>query len=371
DLLLDFNIALSSESTPFSQSNYDGRFDILRDGYINAKDYVLIKDIADGKATPYDMQLSNENATKQAKALYSFIAQTYGNGVISGQQESTWMGSEDYEFEYIHNLTGKYPAIRGFDFMDDDFSGVVSRAKRWSERGGIVTICWHCSKNFDKSYNACKVVDDNNNPITENMLTEEQWEAVLTKGTPENAAFIAGMDKAGKALTALQNEGIPVLWRPFHEFDGAWFWWGSGGGERFKRLWIMMYDHFTYDLGLNNLIWVLGYSHNGTDYGENLSNWYPGSRYCDIVGADSYEVAQNAAEARLFNPVKKIVGDSKPLAMHETGLIPSESQFMGTPWVYFMTWHTTYLTEDNWSERLNEIYRSDYVITLDELPSFN
>jgi len=359
DLLLDFGNAISTSGAPYSQSNYDGRFDLLRDGYINAKDYSLALQISLGRATDRDMQLSNENATEQAKALYSYIAKTYGNAIISGQQESTWMGSDDYEIDYIKNVTGKEPAIRGLDFMNDDFSGVVSRAKKWAKKGGIVTICWHCSAAFDKEYNACKA----------DKLTAEEWEAVLTSGTPENAAFIAGMDKAGQALLELQNEGIPVLWRPFHEFDGAWFWWGKGGSEYFKRLWIMMYNHYTYDLGLNNLIWVLGYSHNGTDYGTNLADWYPGNRYCDIVGADSYEVSQNGAEGRLFNPVKKIVGDARPLAMHETGLIPTPKQFESVPWVYFMTWHTTYITEDNWSERLNEVYHSDYVITLDELPA--
>ena len=360
DLLLDFALAISSEGLPYSQNNYDGRFDILRDGYINAKDYALILQISQGKATDLDMQLSNENATKEAKALYAYIAQTYGNAIISGQQESTWVGGDDYEINYIKNTTGKEPAIRGLDFMGDDFYGVVSRAKKWWAKGGIVSICWHCSSAFDKSYDACKADE----------LTAEQWEAVLTDGTDENKAFIAGMDKAGSALLELQNAGIPVLWRPFHEFDGAWFWWGKGGSEYFKRLWIMMYNHYTYDLGLNNLIWVLGYSHNGTDYGEKLENWYPGNRYCDIVGADSYEVSQNGAEGRLFNPMKKIVGNAKPITLHETGLIPSSGQLREVPWVWFMTWHTTWLTEDNWSERLNDVYNSDYVITLDELPSF-
>ncbi len=359
NLLLDFENAISYESTPFSQSNYDGRFDVLRDGYISAKDYILINNIAQGRETSYDMTLSNENATKQAKALYSFICQTYGNGIISGQQESTWVDGDDYEFNYIHSVTGKYPAIRGLDFMGDDFYGVVSRAKKWAKKGGIVSICWHCSSAFDQSYDACKADE----------FTAEQWEAVLTSGTAENRAFIAGMDKAANALRQLQDENIPVLWRPFHEFDGAWFWWGKGGSEYFKRLWIMMYNHYTYDLGLNNLIWVLGYSHNGTDYGENLANWYPGNRYCDIVGADSYEVSQNGAEGRLYNPVYKIVGDSKPIAMHETGLIPSSEQLKTVPWVWFLTWHTTWLTEDNWSERLNDVYGSEYVITLDDLPN--
>ena len=361
DLILDFEHALSYESNPYSQSNYDGRFDVIRDGYINAKDYILIDDIAQGRETEFDKTLSNKNATKEAKALYRYICQTYGNGIISGQQELPRGNNTEQEFEFVYSKTGKYPAIRGFDFMNDDFSGVVSRAKDWANRGGIVSICWHCSKNFDQSYDACKADE----------LTNAEWKAVLTEGTDKNKEFLAGMDKAANALKQLQDEGIPVLWRPFHEFDGAWFWWGKGGSDNFQQLWKMMYNHFTYDKGLNNLIWVLGYSHNGTDYGENLANWYPGSRYCDVVGADSYEVKQNGAEGRLFNPVYSIVGDSKPLAMHETGLIPSVDDLENVPWTWFLTWHSEYL-ECNWdeNERLNEVYNSDYVITFDELPSF-
>ncbi len=369
ELLLNFSFIINTNGTAFNQTDYDGRFDIIRDGFVNMRDYKYIEDVCNGNPVEYDMNLTNENATPEAQALFRYIASVYGSKIISGQQESTWINNNpNYEMEYIYNTTGKYPAIRGLDFMNDDFDGVVSRAKAWAAQGGIVTICWHCSKNFDKSYNECKIKDDNGNDITANMLTDAEWEAVLTEGTSEHAAFIAGMDKAGNALLQLQEEGIPVLWRPFHEFDGGWFWWGGGGSDKFTRLWKMMYNHFTYDLGLNNLIWVLGYSHNGTDYGTDLADWYPGSRYCDIAGADSYEVAANGAEGRLYNPVLKTTYGAKPLTMHETGLIPTVDQLEDVPWAYFMTWHTTYLTEVNTTSALNEIYNSEYVITLDELP---
>lgn len=163
-----------------------------------------------------------------------------------------------------------------------------------------------------------------------------------------------------------RKKGVNVLWRPFHEFDGQWFWWGKGGAENFKRLWILMYDHFTEDLGLNNLIWVLGYSHNGKD----MKKWYPGDEYCDIVGADSYEVAENGAEKRLYTGVNKVAKNRKPLWMHECGQIPTVEQLEKTPWGSFMTWHTEWLIDTNTKESLNAIYNSDYVITLDELPSF-
>ena len=122
-------------------------------------------------------KLSNPNAAKEAQALYEYITDTYRNGIISGQQESTWMGSDQYEFDYIYKNTGKYPAIRGLDYMNDDFEGVNKRAEEWYKKGGIVTICWHCGSDFSHSWDEC-------------MKTEiADWDKALTEGTAEYKAL--------------------------------------------------------------------------------------------------------------------------------------------------------------------------------------
>ncbi len=296
-------------------------------------------------------KLSNPNATKEAVKLYNYISSVYHNGIISAQQESTWKGSDQYEFEYIYDNTGKYPAIRGLDYMNDDFAGVNRRAKDWHDRGGIVTICWHCGCDFSGSWD-------------ESMKTEiKDWDKALTEGTTEYETLIKGMDKGAEALKELQEQNIPVLWRPFHELDGQWFWWGKGGEENFKKLWILMYDRYTNHHGLNNLIWVLGYSGNGKGY----ENWYPGDEYVDIAGADSYN---DGANGRLYENVKKIVPEDMPICFHECGRIPTVEQLhkKDTDWVWFMTWHTDHITGHNDLDDLNEIYNHEYVITLDEVP---
>ncbi|MBP3857042.1 MAG: hypothetical protein IK990_15670 [Ruminiclostridium sp.] len=298
-------------------------------------------------------KLSNPNASAAAKKLYNYICDTYNSAIISGQQESTWMGSEQYEFDYIYDKTGKYPAIRGLDYMNDDFAGVNRRAADWYDRGGIVTVCWHCGKDFSGSWAESQktVISD--------------WDAALTPGTPENDELIAGMDKGAEALKELQEKGIPVLWRPFHEFDGAWFWWGKGGAENFRRLWVTMYDRYTNHHKLNNLIWVLGYSHNGD---RNMGDWYPGDEYVDIIGGDSYKKGANNA---LFKHVRQLVDEETPVCFHECGTIPTVAELRKAPtnWVWFMTWHTNYITDENDPKTLKEIYNDEYVITLDELPN--
>lgn len=295
-------------------------------------------------------QLSNPNASAETKSLYSFLCDTYGNYVISGQQESTWMGSENYEFDIIKNASGKYPALRGLDYMGDDFSGCNRRAKAWYDKGGIVTICWHCGSDFSGSH-------------TESMNTDLNWSKALTEGTAEYNAIIAGMDKGARALLELKEAGVPVIWRPFHEFDGKWFWWGKGGSENFKKLWRIMYDRYTNYWGLDNLIWSLGYC------GDVNDGWYPGDEYVDIIGADTYVNHTNSLVS-MYNKTAQVA--DKPVCLHENGPIPDPDKLKadGAKWLWFMTWHTSFIdsSDINTAEYLKRIYNSDYMLTLDELP---
>lgn len=288
----------------------------------------------------------------EAQKLYDYIGGTFHSGIISGQQESTWMGSEQYEFDYILNKTGKLPAIRGLDYMNDDFEGVNRRAEEWYSRGGIVSICWHCGADFSGSWAESQktVISD--------------WGKALTPGTAENDKLLAGMDKGAEALKKLRDKGIPVLWRPFHEFDGGWFWWGKGGPENFRKLWKTMYERYTDYHGLDNLIWVLGFSHVDIF----ADNWYPGNEYVDIAGADSYN---KGANHKLYESVERITPDYMPVCFHECGTIPTPEELRknGTDWVWFLTWHTNYITDENEPAVLKAIYNDDYVITLDELPA--
>lgn len=299
---------------------------------------------------PVNYQLSNRKANDTTKAVYAYLSEVSGSHVLSAQQESTWMGTPEYEMDYLQKTTGRLPAMRGLDFMHDDFWGVIVRASAWWKKGGLVTICWHTGADFSGEWKDC-------------METSVQdWDAVLTEGTPEHQRFLDGMDKAAKALKELEKRGVTVIWRPFHEFDGKWFWWGKGGAANFVRLWRLMYDRYTNYWALNNLIWVLGYSHQRLGY----HGWYPGDEYVDIIGADSY---QGGAQNKLYRALRKIT-TNKPFAFHECGTNPTAEELSTTPWSWFMTWHTNYLTEENKPEKLRELYNSDYVVTLDELPDF-
>lgn len=292
-------------------------------------------------------KLSNPNADEITCKVYDYICENFGTSIMTCQQESTWMGSPDYEMNYIEKTTGKLPAMRGLDYMNNDFDGVNSRAIAWWKKGGLVTICWHTGV---KSSGYQESLDDKPN-----------FDKLLTEGTDEYNEMMESWDKAAKALTKLRDAGVPVLWRPFHEFDGKWFWWGKGDAENFVKLWQLMYDKFTNEYGLTNLIWVLGYS------GDVKDGWYVGDEYCDIIGSDTYD---NSTHSKAWKKLEAM-DTGKPMAFHECGNVPSVDKFVndGCLWSWFMIWHTDFIMNKD-AKNLKEVYNNDIVITLDKLPDF-
>jgi hypothetical protein len=292
------------------------------------------------------MELSNKNASRQAKALYSYLQDIYGSKMLSGQMTSNW---GDNELKYVQDSTGKLPAIRGLDFIDSAKNKKeVKYARQWWRKGGIPTLMWHWgAPSIGNGYeNSKKAID---------------IDRIFEHGTPEHIAFWKEMDEKAHLLKKLQRANVPVLWRPFHELNGNWFWWGKQGPEKFKRLWRTMYNYYVYEKGLNNLIWVLCFMDKPDPA------WYPGREYVDIAGPDTYKVEQSQHE--MYQRTKAIVGDVMPIAFHECGIPPDpEKSFNeGSKWVWFMEWHTNFLRKVP-TEHLKYVYNHDLVITSDEVP---
>ncbi len=298
--------------------------------------------------------LTDKQAIPAAVRLYEYLCSLQGKRCLTGQMESSWCGTCEHEINYLLDRTGRMPAIRGLDFIDNDFLGVIRRAMDWHARGGIVTICWHTGIGFDSEYR-------------HSQQDDLDWDSALTPGTRAHRDLIAGMDRAVPYLRRLQEARIPVLWRPFHEMDGKWFWWGRGGAQGFVTLWRMMYERYVQHHGLHNLIWVLGFS----DAPGDLAPWYPGDDVVDILGGDSYK---GGAQGELYRKCAAIAPEGKPICYHENGEIPTRAQMdaENAPWVWFMTWHTRWITSEefNTREKLTEVYHDPTFVTLNALPDF-
>ena len=194
----------------------------------------------------------------------------------------------------------------------------------------------------------------------------------LVEGTWENKIWNDDLAKVAGYLKTMQEMGIAVIWRPFHEakgnYDvyqagtGAWFWWGKEGPEVCKQLWIAMYDYMKAQ-GVNNLIWVW------TDIPTSFDpKWYPGDQYVDMVGADIYNQTDAAAIASTMQQLQYLYPNKMVTLSECGGVADAGAQFeAGATWSWFMPWYegegTAYAPMEWWQNVMN----SPHVITRDML----
>lgn len=351
-------------------------------------DYLTIKP-ADEKLSNLSptRQLSNPNASNSTKALYSYLCDVYGNHIISGQQEycgshnyNQWNDPDNYikdneaEFQYILEKTGKQPAIRGIDFLayrsnTNWEDNAPERAIQWvNEYKGIAAVTWHWNVPSEEGGTevAFYVESTGNTPYTTFSISK-----ALEEGTWEHEVLMADIAEIAKQLTKLKEADVPILWRPLHEAEGAWFWWGAEGPEPCKELYRLLYDQLTNVYGLDNLIWVwTGYTY------PTSADWYPGDDVVDIVGYDKYNAKDGlpnlSSISSTFYSLVQSTDGQKMVAMSENDTIPSLENLLKdkASWLYFCPWYMNYLTseQNNPVDNLIEIYNSEYCITLDELP---
>lgn len=310
----------------------------------------------------------NKSASVQAKALLGYIADNYGEKTIAGQYAAD---SDNKELELIHEVTGRYPALRLADIGEDGESAVAS-SLRWEERGGIVGLMWHWKAPFDGGLYAKETGFDLGKAVysgKENLAlkTPEELKKLESekKISPECLALLQDIDEISAELKKLSDAGVPVLWRPLHEAAGGWFWWGSAGKEPYYWLWDLLYERQTVYHKLDNLIWV---------WNAGDPDWY---KPCDIAAADIYSDDGSPYKSE-FDRLSKVGTGRKPVALSECGTIP-DSDLMakeGAVWSFFGLWYGEYVmdkfgiynTQFTSKEQLIKTYNSEGTITLDELP---
>ncbi len=344
-------------------------------------------DYADMPDLKIDPTLCDKNATAETKKLNQYLTSVYGKYVISGQQEIYGGGNDgnmELEFDYLYDKTGKYPAIRGFDFMNYNplygwEDGTTDRVIEWvKERGGIATACWHINVPSDfTSYKPGDTIDWTK--CTYKPTSSFNTAKCLDKTSKEYTYLMMAIEDLAEQLLILQEANVPILFRPFHEAEGynnldgsgAWFWWGSSGAEVYKELWKLIYKTLTEEYGIHNLIWEVNLYTYANSY-----EWYPGDEYVDIVAYDKYEGSpatwKTSAATSVFLTLVNYTNDTKMVAMTENDVIPDIQNIVneGAWWLYFCPWYGEFLTSSRFNDPtlLNTIYNSKHVITLDELP---
>lgn len=300
--------------------------------------------------------------------VLDLLRETSGKKILSGQQERIdWFGLDNEgNIDFVTRTTGLTPAVRGFDFMfythsADGRAGqrAAERAIHWARRGGIVQFCVHW------------FVDTGSAPGNPKFYTSEtsfDIRRALEPGTPENAEFIREMDLIAGELAKLRDAGVPVIWRPFHECSGGWFWWGAKGPEPFKQAYRLMFDRYTRVHGLTNLIWC----YNPTESVGALEAWYPGDDVVDLIGLDIYPSAGTHPHyPEVYRRFRDFTQGRKPVTLTENGPIPDlDAMFAdGTGWPSFCTWNGFESDPaQNTAAFLQRVYRDPRTITLETMP---
>ena len=317
-------------------------------------------------------ELCDAGASANAKRIYTYLKDNYGRNIISGQYCDG--GIFGHEMAVIWKATGKFPAMVGLDMMDASPSRVaygtecktIDQAIEAWDNNSLITICWH--------WNApTKYLTGTWYSGFYKEHTNIDLDAIMSGSDPEgHDLLVADMDAIAKELTKLRDKDIPVLWRPLHEASGGWFWWGNCSAESYIKLYREMYEKFTKEYELHNLIWV---------WNGQSRDWYPGDDVVDLVGDDIYPGKHKySSQKSKFENLKKTSDTKMIVAMTENGCLfdPDKAVEDGAMWSYFGTWGGEFVSDsdtlnvysETYTEQdmLEKVYGHERVITRDELP---
>lgn len=312
------------------------------------------------------VQPVNKNASGEARELLDYLYSVAGKGIITGQHTQT-NGME--EIAYIRKQTGAEPKLRGFELLSYspninygeasgecltevyENRGTMDTALKWAgETDGIVALSFHWFSpmgGHDKSFYA--------------KNTDFDASRILQGKTAEREAFYHDMDVIAIQLKRFKEAGIPVLWRPFHESDGTWFWWGAKGAAVARELYLMMFEHYTKVHNLNNLLWV---------WNCRLPEGYPGDDFVDVVSVDVYLPEYEAVDyGKEYRKLIAATTKNKVAALAEIGYLPDVGLLERSriPWAYYMTWSKEFCIGEQYNrvEKLKDLYASDYAVKLE------
>lgn len=348
---------------------------ILKDWGWFELDYIRIDSELQATAWNISKNPVNSNASAETKSLLAFLVDNFGKTTLAGQFQNdnlTYTASSS-EISYIEKTSGKYPAIYGTDLINYSPSRVsrgvstiaTEDAIKWSKNeNGILSLMWHWNAPTD-------LIDSGEHLWWSGFYTNATTfdiAAVMSDTTSERyQLLLSDIDAIAVQLKKVQNENIPVLWRPLHEAEGAWFWWGAKGPEACKKLWILLYNRLTNYHKINNLLWVWT-----TSDSDAALSWYPGDEYVDILSVDVYYAdAEYGTSSFMFDNLRNKFNGKKLLAMSENGPIPDVDKMyqQDAYWSYFCTWTGDYTTNGiaNTISHIDEVFNSENVTTLDEL----
>ena len=288
---------------------------------------------------------ANPNASPEARALIDFYYRISGKYTLTGQHN--YPNTKDRNSQFAKKYTGRTPVIWSTDMgfaKDGDTDSylarpdIVKEAIRQHEKGSIITICWHAvppTANEPVTFQPQRKMPPDSLASVQGQLTDQQFKDVLTPGTKLYDHWAQQVDSVAVYLKKLRDAHVPVLWRPYHEMNGDWFWWGGRvGGNSTVDLYRQLYDRLVNFHKLNNLVWVWNVDRPSTPI-RKFSNFYPGNKYLDIASLDVYGSDFNQA----YYDSLMVLAKGKPILFGEVGNPPMPEVLKQQPnWASWVIW---------------------------------
>ena len=327
---------------------------------------------AQGEATDVALAQQPVEYGQRREEVIALIEEIGAAGnTLSGQQVNEYeIFIECDSFDYIREMTGETPAVLGIELMFAmEYAGyedlMMEHVEEQAARGGLVTVTWHARNPLvvcpRGEYYEC----------SQYPMTDEELARMLEPGTREHELWLADLDATAEILKPYGEKGITLLFRPFHEMNGGWFWWGQK--EAYADLWAMTYDRLTNHHGIENMIWVWG----ADKAAEGAAQYYPGDGTVDFAGTDYYAAS---TDDTMFMTGFDNVGslNESGFAITEVGIMPNYEIFQQLSPLWFLQWGGSFMYPD-WDYAGNcdrcspeghvaEVYSWPEVLSVSEMP---
>jgi len=286
---------------------------------------------------------ADTKATKATVDLSKKLVSTIQKGIMIGHQDDLAYG-HSWNAEGVSDVkqtAGDFPAVFGWELGDLElgnpasldgvvFANIKSKIKWVYDNGGINEISWHC-----------------NNPLTGKNAWDVSSKLVVKSVLPggeKNEVFVKMLDRVADFLLSLKDEKgelIPVIFRPWHEHTGSWFWWGQNlcSKDEYIALWKYTVNHFQAK-GVHNVLYAYSTGSGLKSTREYLER-YPGDEIVDLIGFDEYQ-GGIAGKDRYLKSISQEMGIILPIAkerhkiaiLSETGCesLPDSKWWTGTIW---------------------------------------
>jgi len=266
-------------------------------------------------------------------ALLGYLSGISGQHTLSGQHNREPNSDPTRYTRTAQAITGQTPGLWGGDFLflPADVAArqtMVDEAVRQWQGGSVVALTWHmCPPTGGPTCGW-----DSGGVLSH--LSDPQWNELVADGTPLNNAFKRRLDEAVPYLRQLQNAGVPVLWRPIHEMNEGWSWWGGRpGANGSRKLYQITHDYLAGAQGLTNLVWV--WNVKDVNMG-GIGSYWPGGSAVDVASLDVWVNMEPSASD--YQAMLAVAG-GKPIALAEVGRVPSPSLMNAQPrWAWWMVW---------------------------------